>query len=459
MISQATNTFEILNAILDNSPESIVFLTPEHKVLAFNKVIKSVLTEYFDREIQIGDDFRDFVIPPNKELYTNAFNKALQGENVIVENETKFNSTSIWFEYKVNPVYNQLKELIGITLAAKNISKEKDALIALESMAETYEAIIENAKESIILLDPEFKVLQFNKIAKDRLIKNVGKELVIGSDFRNYLYADRQDVFYSSFQHALNGSETESEVHVKDINNGDIWIQYKIFPVYKRNGKLLGVAIFVLNVEARKKIEIELKESEEKFKKILQCAPSPILVVNHNKRITLANPVTESVFGYKLEELMDQNIQKLIPIGIDSFNIDSAIDIEIPIPFNTRSNNLTLGLKKNGEKIFIEVRLSKFQVNSDHLTLVIVEDVTDRIKAEQKIVNQLSRFEAIAWQQSHEVRRPVASILGIINLLKSVPNLTEQETSKYMESLYQVTQELDDVIHKIVDYTYDPEQE
>lgn len=458
MISQATNTFEILSAILDNSPESIVYLTPEHKVLAFNKVIKEILIEYFNREIQVGDDFREFVIPPNKDLYTNAFHKALQGEHVIVENETNFNGTSIWFEYKVNPVYNTLNNLIGITLSARNINKEKETLVALENIAETYEAIIENAKESIILLDPDYKVLQCNKMAKERLLKNVGKELHIGSDFRNFLYPDPERVFYTSFEKALKGTQSEDEVHVRDIHNKDIWIQYKVFPVYKRNGNLLGVSIFALNIEGRKKIEIELKESEEKFKKILESTPSPILVVNQTKQITLANPVTESVFGYKLDELIHQDIQKLIPIGIDSYGATKTIDIEIAIPYNTSSNNLTYGLKKNGEKIFIEVRLSKFQVHSEHLTLVIVEDVTDRIKAEQKIVSQLTRFEAIAWQQSHEVRRPVASILGIINLLKSVPNLTEQEKSKYMESLYQVTKELDDVIHKIVDYTYDPEQ-
>jgi len=458
MLSQVANTWEVLNAIWDNSPESIVMLSSEHKVLAFNKAIKEVLLEYFGREIQTGDDFRDFVVLHKQEFYLEAFNKASQGEKVVIEKETIFDKSSIWFEYKVSPVYSKSDILLGITFCAKNITQEKNALVAFESKAETYEAIIENAKESIILIAPDYKVLQCNKIAKERIFKNLGKSLTIGSDFRNFLYPDREDIFYNSFHKALDGHQLEDEAHVKDIHNGDIWIQFKIFPVYKRNGELLGVSLFALNIEARKKIEIELKESEEKFKKILESAPSPILVVNQNKRITLANPVTQVVFGYRPEELVDLDIQKLIPVGIDPTVTSSAIDDDIPIQYSNRSNRLTYGIKKNGEKIFIEVRSSNLQVKSEHLSLVIVEDVTDRIKAEQKIVNQLSRLEAIAWQQSHEVRRPVASILGIINLLKSIPDLTEQEKSEYLTSLYKVTQELDDVIRKIVDYTYDPEQ-
>jgi PAS domain S-box-containing protein len=125
-------------AILDNTPESIVLIGKNHQVLAFNKTMRDVLLQYHNREIKEGDlYYPDFVIEPNRQLYLEAHESAINGVPFYVQNLTKNENVSYWFEYKVNPVYDEA-ELLGVTLSAKNITSEKEAELTLRQSEEKY---------------------------------------------------------------------------------------------------------------------------------------------------------------------------------------------------------------------------------------------------------------------------------------------------------------------------------
>jgi PAS domain S-box-containing protein len=162
-----------LHAVLDNTAESIVYISPEHKVLCYNKTIQKVLFNYFNKNIQIGNDYRDFVIEPNKELYARGFASAISGIPFIVENETKGESYSNWFEYTVMPVYNEVNTITGVVLRATDISDRKQKELELRTNAEIikeqaerlykseqyYKTIIQTSSDAIVLMDQEGKVI------------------------------------------------------------------------------------------------------------------------------------------------------------------------------------------------------------------------------------------------------------------------------------------------------------
>lgn len=79
-----------------------------------------------------------------------------------------------------------------------------------------------------------------------------------------------------------------------------------------------------------------------------------------------------------------------------------------------------------------------------------VQDITERKQREHAILQQNEAFRAIAWQQSHELRRPVANILGLCDLLKNYKNETEAMKNKYVDYMLKATEEIDTIIHKIV---------
>lgn len=79
-----------------------------------------------------------------------------------------------------------------------------------------------------------------------------------------------------------------------------------------------------------------------------------------------------------------------------------------------------------------------------------VHDITTSKNNLLKLVQQNDVLKEIAWQQCHEVRGPLANILGFCNLLKEEDEQNEQERQKYINHLQEATLELDKIIHKIV---------
>lgn len=76
-------------------------------------------------------------------------------------------------------------------------------------------------------------------------------------------------------------------------------------------------------------------------------------------------------------------------------------------------------------------------------------DISGRIEQEEKLDNQTLTLKEIAWMQSHELRKPVASILGLMELIKEDGYVAPKEILLKME---EATLELDDKIKMIVSH-------
>ncbi len=83
----------------------------------------------------------------------------------------------------------------------------------------------------------------------------------------------------------------------------------------------------------------------------------------------------------------------------------------------------------------------------------IATDIDKRKRAEQQILAQNLKLQKIAWQQSHEVRSPVANILGIITFIKQTESIDENTHTYFMELLHNECKRLDAIIHAIVEQT------
>jgi len=86
----------------------------------------------------------------------------------------------------------------------------------------------------------------------------------------------------------------------------------------------------------------------------------------------------------------------------------------------------------------------------------IARNITQQKKQFQKIRQQNEKLREIAWIQSHKVRGPVASILGLSSLFDHREASTEHNQD-ILEQVTRVTHELDKIIKEVVDTTFDGE--
>lgn len=86
------------------------------------------------------------------------------------------------------------------------------------------------------------------------------------------------------------------------------------------------------------------------------------------------------------------------------------------------------------------------------------QDIHDRKKAEIELETQNEKLRQIAWTQSHEVRAPMASLLGLIDLLGRTTGRTKDE-DELLERIVASTKELDGIVRKVVRMTEEIEDE
>jgi PAS domain S-box-containing protein len=80
-------------------------------------------------------------------------------------------------------------------------------------------------------------------------------------------------------------------------------------------------------------------------------------------------------------------------------------------------------------------------------------NITDRLKTEKALIDQNNRLKQIATLSSHELRRPVASMLGLINIIDN-ENFSNPANKEIIGHLFTVCTEIDTVIRQIVDHTF-----
>lgn len=209
------STEQMLKAILDHSPQNIVLLDRTHKVICYNERIKRTLFNFHDRYIEVGDDYRDFVVEMAMPAYLDAFAKALSGKITEIDLETKAENYQHWFHYRVNPVYTPDGELLGVSLSAENITEQKVAQQELAESESKFRALVEQSLVGVfILLEDRF--IYVNP-AFEGMIAATANDQLLSYTFTDFIHDDDANRLTESCQEVMEGLQEKCHVVVSVI--------------------------------------------------------------------------------------------------------------------------------------------------------------------------------------------------------------------------------------------------
>ena len=227
-----------------------------------------------------------------------------------------------------------------------------------------------------------------------------------------------------------------------------VWYEVHYFPVYAKNGSILGVTFNIANIDLRKKSDLKIQESEIMLKSLYNSSNEALIFLDRDFKVQFIND--------QAQDISNNFHNKIISNG----------DLILNFYFNELRAEFKSYFESalNGEEFFIEKKLvdswwnfSIFPVYDSEDNIVgisqIIKDITIQKKYELKIESQNDKLRAIAWQQSHKVRGPLSNILGLCELVVLNSDVKSLDTRQYLQHIMQSSKDLDHIIQTIVKQT------
>ena len=143
----------------------------------------------------------------------------------------------------------------------------------------------------------------------------------------------------------------------------------------------------------RKKSELALKESEEKFRSLLESAPDAMVIVDQVGKIGLVNAESERLFGYSRSELIGNEIEMLIPSDARARHVGLRKEFTAKPQVRTMGKGQLLTAQhKDGSVFPVEIALSPIVLDGGTLISSSIRDISYRISNENAILESEARL-------------------------------------------------------------------
>ena len=190
-------------------------------------------------------------------------------------------------------------------LLRKEIQVREKTEEALKNSEKRLQGMMDNTTSVIYMKDPQGKYIHANK----RFLRlfHLNAENVIGKTDFDIFPKKTAAAFRSNDLTVLNTGELLEIEEIAPTSNGErTYIAVK-FPLYDENGKTQGLCGVSTDITERKRAEMALKESERRFRHMLEDVNLLSVMLDNKGNVTFINAYLLELTGYKWEEVVGRN--------------------------------------------------------------------------------------------------------------------------------------------------------
>lgn len=182
--------------------------------------------------------------------------------------------------------------------------------------------------------------------------------------------------------------------HLRDGQGAYVW--GVAGPLYDENGHRCGAVEVIRDITERRRIEQALRESEVRYRTLFETASDAILL-RRDDRFIDCNPRALALFGCTRDEIIGSTIEALSPPtqpdGVPSADrvrerVQRALH-EGPQFFEWRHR------RRDGTEFTAEVSLNSLQLDGDTLLQIVIRDITDRRRTEERLEASERRYREV----------------------------------------------------------------
>ena len=392
--------------LLEAAPDAMVVVNPTGEIVLLN--VRAENQFGYSRDELIGQQVRD-IIPHGfaERLIADGTRSAAEalaqqiGTGIELIGQRK-DGTEFPLEIMLSPL--ESAEGILVTAAIRDISVRKSAEEhlarmeerrrlgedALRESEERYRLLLDGVQNyAIFMMDPRGQILNWNAGAER--IKGYSADQIIGQNFSCFfppaeIERGRPEEILSMT--AASGRHEEQGMRVRQ--DGSQFLASVVFTALRdADGNLRGFSEFSHDLSER-------KESEARYRGLLEAAPDAMVVVNVAGEIVLLNVRAEKEFGYSRDELVGQKVKNIIPEGFaERIIADGTRSATEALAQQIGTGIELVGRRKDGSGFPIEIMLSPLESAEGILVTAAIRDISVRKTAEIHLARMEGRYRGL----------------------------------------------------------------
>lgn len=209
------------------------------------------------------------------------------------------------------------------------------------------------------------------------------------------------------------------------------------------------VQIIFRDVTERKQTEAHIRKNEALLAQLFQNVPMAVVLLNEFGKVEQVNKGFEEMFGYSLAELRGRSINDFI---VPDELTHEGVDLNNLIASHRVVSIETIRRHRNGT--IVNVILYGMPVMLDNQTIGIYGvyvDITQRQRVEEELKVRNTELDNFVYKVSHDLRAPLSSILGLVNLAK-LPGNTDNPMD-YIDIIGAKVEHLDHFIGDVLSHS------
>ena len=373
--------------VIDSLDLGILCLDRDARVIYLNPPVSELLNRPGE-EIQ-GKVFWDLIPGGLGERFAAAFRSALEG-NTPVHFEAYYPAQSVrCFDCRFLPT------LQGVTLTLEDITERNRIEEELRFIEDIQRFHFSHSNDVIYSYDNNFRVLSVSPNVER--ILGYRPEEIVGRYFPDLGILYRNDIKRASSDalSILSGSTVHSSVYRFIAKDGSIHYGDTSGIPLMRNGRVAGVISVARDITDRKKAEAAIRESEEKYRLVVENANEGIIVVQGGV-LCFVNPKISRLLGHAREDLIGKRLAPFIhPDDRDLVMGRHARRLKgesLPAVYPFRI------LDGKGKTRWMEINAVRITWEGKPATLNFLTDISERVQAEhdlKRIEEQLGQSQMI----------------------------------------------------------------
>lgn len=265
---------------------------------------------------------------------------------------------------------------------------------------------------SAMIVNATGKILFSNKELADTLgyegnLSGTDIELLLPEEYRTSHFSFIKSFFNAPTKRKMGGGK---DLYALKKNGEKISIEIGLSPIIS-NGQTLVLATF-FDTTLRFNPNQILADS-------ISLAPFGILIASSDGIITYASNSLCTCFGYKVEELLGNAVEMLLPKRYRQHHqlLRGEYSDKPTVKMMGLGRDLT-ALHRDGKEFPVEIGLSPFTGNDNDMVLVSLTDITQRKRLENKLKEQNTNLEEFTYVASHDLRSPLNGIADLMEWIK-----------------------------------------